>query len=111
MNADYDISCFGFNVTDQSPWAKLDRLLGTGSASNYAGYSNPKFDAALVELREASDDDETKAALGEVQEIWNETVPSAVLAAAEEVIVWNDNVRGVVPTSEAVVLYAKAWVR
>ncbi|HEX7095043.1 MAG TPA: ABC transporter substrate-binding protein [Acidimicrobiales bacterium] len=105
-DANYDLACWGINVFDDSPWAKLNRQLGGSSPSNFAGFVNTEWDAALHELRMASDRDETLAALKRLQEIANEQAPLAVLSSAEEVVAWRDGVSGLVPTSEANVLLA-----
>lgn len=105
-DANYDLACWGLNMFDDSPWAKLNRQLGGSSPSNFAGFVNAEWDAALHELRVAADRDETLAALERLQEIANEQAPVAILSSAEEVVAWSNDVSGLVPTSEANVLLA-----
>jgi peptide/nickel transport system substrate-binding protein len=105
-DANYDLACWGINVFDDSPWAKLNRQLGGSSPSNFAGFVDEDWDAALNELRVATDRDETLAALRELQEIATESAPVAVLSSSEEVVAWRDEIGGLVPTSEANVLLA-----
>jgi peptide/nickel transport system substrate-binding protein len=108
-NADYELACWGYNVNDQSPWAKLDKHISSNGGANVLGYKNATLDQALVDLRVAANDDQIKAALVKLQKVWNETVPAAPIAASEEANVHGPKIRGIVGTQEATILFADAW--
>ncbi len=50
------------------------------------------------------------AALADVQEAWNATVPHVVLGASEEVIAWADGVSGLKFNRDTIVLFDKARI-
>jgi peptide/nickel transport system substrate-binding protein len=108
VDADYDLACWGDNINQSSPWATLGRYR-SDAPNNFPGYASPEMDTALDALR-AAPADEQGDALAEVQEIWNETMPSAALAASEQVIVWGDRVHGLDFNQTAVVLFGNAYV-
>jgi len=105
----YEIACLGFGATDETPWVQLNRNFLSTSPFNYAGYADPDMDAALAELKAAVTDDDQKAALAEIQEVWNDTVPVEVLSAAERMIAWSDDVRGLDFTVTTIALFDKAY--
>jgi peptide/nickel transport system substrate-binding protein len=109
--ADYDLACWGNNMYDDGdPWAVLDSQLRSTVASNYRGYSSAEWDAAVTELKQADQGDETLAVLAELQEIWNETVPSMNYRAVENFAPTNERVRGITSTHEGVLLFGDAFV-
>jgi hypothetical protein len=48
--------------------------------------------------------------MGEIQRIWNETVPSEMLYASEWLVGYKDNVHGLVFTRESTVMFHDAYV-
>jgi peptide/nickel transport system substrate-binding protein len=109
--ADYDIACWGNNLYDDSdPWTVLDYQLRSTSRSNYRGYASSEWDAALDELKRARDLAEQKAALATLQQVWNESVPSANFATTEVLVATGDHVRNVRPSQEAMLLLDDAYV-
>ncbi|RLV56853.1 ABC transporter substrate-binding protein [Aeromicrobium phragmitis] len=62
----------------------LGPIFGTGAGSNDGDYSNPEFDAKLVEASSAQNDDERYQALAEAQAILMEDLPAIPL--------WNTNI-------------------
>jgi len=69
------------------------------------GYRDARMSAALGAVRSASTTAEIKAALRNVQELWNETVPSAVYTAAESMVIWSDEVEGLRFSQESLVRF------
>jgi peptide/nickel transport system substrate-binding protein len=105
---DYDLTCSSLTMTDTQPWETLDEL-GQGP-NGFMGYVNADMDAAMAVLREAATLEEKQEALVGVQEVWNETVPSAVYGHVEEGVVWSDDVEGIEFTSETIALLDEARV-
>jgi peptide/nickel transport system substrate-binding protein len=108
VNGDYDVACWGLDADDPDLWRRLNDNLN--SANSRTGYASPEMDAALAALRGAMGIDETKAAMDQVQEVWNATVPAAPVAGVEQVVIYDDDVRGLLPTSKSVVLFSEAYL-
>jgi peptide/nickel transport system substrate-binding protein len=109
--ADYDLACWGNNMYDDGdPWAVLDSQLRSTVASNYRGYASAEWDAAVTELKEAEPGDETLAVLADLQEIWNETIPSMNYRAVENFAPTNERVHGIMSSHEGVLLFGEAFV-
>jgi peptide/nickel transport system substrate-binding protein len=107
--ADYDLACWGYNVHDQSPWAKLDKHIASTGGANVLGLKSPEIDQALTKLRAATTDEQTKTALADLQQVWNRLMPAAPFAASDEMIAYQPKLHGVLGTEESMVLFAKAW--
>jgi peptide/nickel transport system substrate-binding protein len=107
QDVNYEMSCWSLTAADESPWTELNKRI---NPDNYVAYDNPDMQAAFDELRVAGSPEEKMAALAEVQEIWNETVPSAIYSAAEDVAIWQDDVTGLDFTQDAIFLVERAEV-
>jgi peptide/nickel transport system substrate-binding protein len=105
---DYDLVCSGMSPVASGPIVRLERYFGTGNS--FTGFSDPAFDEALVALKSAASEDEIRSALAEVQEVWNETVPAAGLAAVQPTIAWQDGVHGLTFNENMLVHFDQAWV-
>lgn len=101
---DYDIAYFTLAFEDNDPATPLEPMLGR------MGYESPEMSAAFDELSGAGDVDGRKAALAEIQEIWNEDTPGVVLGALEAMTFWNDRVHGLRFNQEVVTLFDQAYV-
>lgn len=110
IDRNFDMACWTVQLFDAAPWVKLDRMLRNGSPSNIIGYNNPEMEAALAELRVAPNLDAKKRVIGEIQQIWNETAPFAVIRSGEPSIAWRDEVRGLTFTQETIVYFDKAYI-
>ena len=107
--ADYDLACWGFNLSDRTPFIPLlqHECMGTG---NRTGYCSDAMDAALAKLRAAATHSETQAALGDVWAEWQKTVPSASVETVEEYVVFNDKFRGIVGTQASGIMFHNAYL-
>jgi peptide/nickel transport system substrate-binding protein len=106
----FDMACWSMQVFDAGAWVKLERFLKSTSAANRSGYANPAMDAALVDLRKAKTPAERTRVIGQMQTIWNDTAPSAVIRAGEPTIVWAHAVRGLAFNGEIIVHFDKAYL-
>jgi len=109
IEPDFDLGISGMSIYESSPYARLDQF-ETGSVRSRTGLSHPDMDAALDELRRAASREEKQAAIAEIQRVWNEDVPSAVIASAKELVATHDHVRGVVYSRDTVPLFHQAFV-
>jgi peptide/nickel transport system substrate-binding protein len=109
LDRDFEVSTNGFAILDPAPWSTVNGL-ATDSQRQRTGYSNPDMDAALEQLRAASTIDETKEALAEVQEVWNETFPLLVWNHSVWAILVADHVHGMEYGPDATPYFHRAWV-
>jgi peptide/nickel transport system substrate-binding protein len=106
---DYDAGCWGLAVFTSSPWSQLSQYR-SGGARNRTGFADPAMDRALDQLRAAGTNDELRAALGEVQRVWDDTVPTIVYESVQEMIATAPAVHDVAPTRDTVVMFQDAWL-
>ena len=106
----FDLACWGLNATDAAPWATALNQYASDARGNRVAYANPDMDAALGDLRAATDDAARKAALGRVQTTWNATLPTAILTAQQWFIPWTERVHGLVLTRDTIPVFDQAWV-
>ena len=110
MNRDYDLACWGMNVSDSALVRQLGFNFTSDSPSNRMGYKNPEFDAAIDELYAAPDDDARRVAVAKMAELYAADVPVAVVGAVEEGVMIRDNVTGVLPTQQTMFIFSDASV-
>jgi ABC-type transport system substrate-binding protein len=65
-----------------------------GPQNSFTGFDDPDFNAALARLRKAPDVETSKEALKDLQEIWNEQVPSVIYTATPWTRIWSEKVHG-----------------
>jgi peptide/nickel transport system substrate-binding protein len=106
----YDIASWGFAFSDTVPFSTLNDNFYSTSISNVPGYKNPDMDAALDAMRVAGNQNDMKAAIQKMQQVWYSTYPALDLNAIEELIVYQPNVHGLSRTLFSVPLFDKAWL-
>jgi len=74
LERNFEVATNGYAILDPAPWSTLNGL-ESGNQRQRTGYANPDMDAALDNLRAAATIEETAEALGEIQQVWNETFP------------------------------------
>ena len=109
VNADFDLACWGFNVSDETPFIPVLQFR-SDAGNNRIGYADPNMDAALDKLQVASDNDEIQAALAEIWEVWRQSWPSAIYETIEEFFIWKPEVRGIVGTQASALLFHDAYI-
>jgi peptide/nickel transport system substrate-binding protein len=109
-NPDFDLGFSGLSIFEDSPWARLNQF-ETGNVRSRTGYSNPEMDAALTELKSAVTREQKRAALGKIQKVWNETVPSTVLTTRTEFVATDDSVKGLVYSRDTVPMFYDAYLQ
>jgi peptide/nickel transport system substrate-binding protein len=108
---DYQMACWGITVTpDEAGLVLVDGNLRSTSGTNYAGYQNPKMDAALDELKVATTDATKKAALKKVADLWVGDAIGIPLAAPVERMTWVKSVKGIRGTELSAVTFDKSWL-
>ncbi|MFC0861763.1 ABC transporter substrate-binding protein [Sphaerimonospora cavernae] len=109
VDHDYDLAVAGTTIPDEDPYSRLSGVLGSESPSNTSGYSNPEMDKLLGELQAAPGPKDGKAVLAKIEELWKKEVPGIGIEIGGTFQAWQKNVHGLIPTSETMFLYSKAW--
>ncbi len=79
IQKNFEVSSSGFAVQSPGPWSTLNGL-ECNNVRQRTGFCDPEMDAALNKLRGALNTEEAKAALAEMQAVWNKTFPVVVLS-------------------------------
>ena len=106
---DFELAFGGQVGSEATLFASLSRFNSVNPANPY-GYADPDFDAALLELQAAQDPDELQAAIEQVQEVWNETLPAAVTFTDEANWLWRDGIEGLVFTRGVTPYFDTAYI-
>ena len=109
VNADFDLACWGFNVSDETPFIPVLQFR-SDAGNNRIGYADPNMDAALDMLQVATDNDEIQAALAEIWSVWRQSWPSAIYETIEEMMIWKPEVKGIVGTQASALLFFDAYI-
>ncbi len=106
---DFDLAHAGIGLYESIIDLGLESTTFSTSPSNIVGYSDEQMDELILELQQATDD-EAPGIISQIQQRWNETVPSAVVSAMPSVFAWQHSVHGVQTTATDILLYDKVWI-
>lgn len=110
VTGDFDLACWGFNAGPDTGITTFNRTLASDSSTNRMSYGNDDMDDALVELFGAVGDDEVRAAMGTINEIYNRDAGTLSFGHIEEGAVWKEHVKGIVPTGATIFLFHDAYL-
>ena len=110
VDKDFDIATGSYSIADPAPFTRLYSALNSTSSNNIIGVNDPTMDKILSDVQTAKDDDAKRTALAELQTEVNSTAPFLPLAAGVSFVPWTDNVYGVVPSLDAIMLLDQAWI-
>ena len=100
VQKDYDLACFGLNLSDSAMWRQVAINFASDSAANQIGYKNPAMDAAIDELFAAPDDEARRAAMMTISRLYAEDIPVAIVGALEEGLMISPAVKGIEGTQQ-----------
>jgi peptide/nickel transport system substrate-binding protein len=106
--ADYDLVFWGFSFGDYEPFEQLcsASLHGTFFAYQFT----PAMTDACDQMGAADTEEERQAAMVEIQNAWNEDVPSVPWNTAREAWIWNPQVHGLHVSLESYPYFGDAWL-
>ncbi|CAM3048182.1 ABC transporter substrate-binding protein [Prescottella defluvii] len=107
---DYDVAHSGLSVLEESPFVRLFVNFHSDSPSNVLGYKNAEMDQLLTQLQTAFTDDDRRAVLERMQTLVNDTAPLATIGAGKVLVTWRQNVHGVTPSADGIMLFQDAWL-
>ncbi|WP_024793973.1 ABC transporter substrate-binding protein [Tomitella biformata] len=110
VDRDYDMTWGAYDVSDIDPEIRLFNTLSS-TRNNTISLKSPEMDALLSEVLSAPDADAKRAAINQIQEFVNREQPFLTWASAGQVfIAWSENVHGVTPSIEQILLLDKAYI-
>lgn len=110
VDHDFDIATAATSVHDEAIFARLTSALASTSAVNVGGYASPEMDKLIAKMQGVKEPDEAKEILTDIEAQWAEDAPGVAINAGAMVNLWNDNVHGIKPSTETLILFDKAWI-
>lgn len=105
----FDIAPSGYALDDADAYIELSKKFSSTSVQNASGLKSPEMDALLARLA-AAKGNEQLAIIGEIQTLFNQIMPGSVWTSNPELLAWNDDVHGIKPSVNAILLFTDAWV-
>ena len=109
FTSNFDVSIHVITTYETNVYQSLARSLTSESASNYAKFANPQFDALVDELRTASVPDGQVDVMGELGELWMEQQPFVITGTQPFSTITAKNVGGLEATVNGLILFGKAF--
>lgn len=110
VERNYDIAGWGISWREAGPYGRMYATLHSdGNLS--VGMKTGEFDSLIDEFQGAATEDDQKAIMSKIQEVWNEQVPALAHGPTPEFLMFGDNVHGVVDSTNSMVLLDDAWVK
>ncbi len=110
VDYDFDLAVSSNSVSDPLATLRLPAALSSTSANNISGYSTPDMDRLLAEAKSATTPDQQKSALRAVEQTIHDEVPMVSVSSGENFVAWSDDVHGVLPSNDSIVLLGKTWI-
>ena len=107
----YDLALGGNGLLDAAPFLRLYSALHSTSANNTVGVASPEVDAMLDAIQAAGNGEDKKAALADLQTLFDEQVPIMVWGAGANFVPWSENVYGLMPSLDSIILLDEAWIK
>ncbi|CAM3523006.1 ABC transporter substrate-binding protein [Nocardioides dubius] len=105
---DFDIAGGSISIPIDDPFSRFTSGVLGSSPANSFGYDNPEMNELIGRLQAATGEEATEI-LTRINELWQETLPSVPLSPGGFFFPWSDDVHGIVPASEFLLLYGGAW--
>lgn len=106
----FDIAVVATSIPEEDVYTRLVSSMGSTSPTNVSGYVSPEMDQLALQLQAVADPAEGKEILTEVEALWAEDVPGVGISSGSLVNAWNDNVHGLEPSAESMLLFGDAWI-
>lgn len=106
----FDLAPYSAPMPDAAIYMRLFGGLNSSSTTNAPGYTDPRMDELLKSVKVAPSDEDRRAAIAVLQEEFNNKVPYLVWGASAAFVPWSDNVHGIVPSVDGIMLFGNAWI-
>jgi peptide/nickel transport system substrate-binding protein len=110
VDRDFDLAGWGVSWREAGPYGRMFATLHSQGNLSVGMPTGPAFDALFEEFQTAETHEGQLAVMERVQEEWNEQVPAVVFGPTPEFLMYGERVRGVVDTTNSMVLLDDAWV-
>lgn len=100
----------GAQIGEEAPYINLYSSMASDSRNNASGFADPRMDELIRDMQTAPTGDDTRAAIGRVQQYADETVPYVVWGPATVLTAWDTDVQGVKRSITDIMLFDDAWV-
>ena len=110
VDHDFDLAQGATSIGNEDPYGAMSEWLFSQSPTNGAGYASEEMDGALRELQAVADDPSAGSeAMKAVEEIVQKDVPAVIVNPSGNFYVMQDDVHGIVPNTQTIVLFDDAW--
>ncbi|WP_161962486.1 ABC transporter substrate-binding protein [Nocardioides speluncae] len=106
----FDIAAVAMSIPDEDVFTRLVSSLGSTSPTNTSGYASPEMDQLALQLQAVDDPAEAREVLTKVEALWAEDAPEVGISSGGMANAWNDDVHGLEPSAESMVLFGDAWI-
>jgi len=107
---DYDVAGWGISWREAGPFGRMYATSHSEGNLSVGMHTGPEMDALIEEFQAAATEDEQRAVMARIQEQWNTDVPALVFGPTAELLTWDDDVHGVVDSTNTLVLLGEAWI-
>jgi peptide/nickel transport system substrate-binding protein len=110
IDHDFDMAQGATSIGNEDPYGAMSEWLFSQSPTNGSGYASEEMDKRLRALQAVADDP-TKGldAMRAIEEQFQKDVPAVIINPAGNFIVMQEGVHGIVPTTQTISLFGKAW--
>lgn len=110
VDKDFDIARGALSISEADPFQGLYRNLHPESPINSGSYDSPEMNEHLAQLQGAATDEERQEALDLIEEEWHQSIPYVGEGSGSFFVPWQEDVYGVEPSSEMLLLFGDAWI-
>lgn len=113
IDHDFDLAQGATSVGNEDPYGALSELLFSQSPTNAPGYVSEEMDGLLRQLQAVGNDPEApeaQEAMTAIETLFHEDVPAVIMNPAGNFVMMQDDVHGIIPTTQTIVLFHDAWI-
>lgn len=110
VDGTFDIARASNSIPDSDPYAALDTAMNSKSGANPGRYASPEMDDLLAELRAADGPEDGMETMTAIEELWQKDAVYVNVGFGGFMEAWNDDVHGILPTTQTAVLFDDAWL-
>lgn len=106
---DFDLAVSAMTVNEEDPYLRLAGTMLKESPTNPAGYDDPEVAALIADFAAATGPEDGKAQLARIEAAWQKDPGGLGIATGLFVEAWDDDVHGMLPTTETMTFFDKVW--
>ncbi|MGH3353929.1 MAG: ABC transporter substrate-binding protein [Nocardioides sp.] len=110
VDRDFDIAVVATSIPEGDLFTRVASSMGSTSALNVSGYASPEMDKLAQELQAVEDPADAKEIMTQIEALWAEDAPGVGISSGALVNAWNDNVHGLEPSTDSLLLFSDAWI-